>query len=89
MLDALALSHEDAWPARQRSGSPQKPARASRRQFRVQGKLAEDGCSLNLRLRITSPDGGPAWGSRVCASQGLVREAWLQGPGWPLAAGLG
>ena len=62
MQDAAMLdlaSHEDSLPGRQRTGSPQKPVRASRRQFRVQGRIADDGCSLNLRLRITSPDGEP------------------------------
>ena len=88
MPDALSLSHEEAWPGRQRSGSPQKHARASRRQFRVQGKLAEDGCSLNLRLRITSPDGGPAWCLHsMPPSLRALTSAWGYPSSWLLAAG--
>ena len=50
--------HEGQHPiARQRSGSPAKAHKGSRRTFRVHGKVADDAACLNLRLRIVSPDG--------------------------------
>ena len=69
---ADAMHEEHHQPSRLRASSPSKAHKSSRREFRVHGKVADDAQCLNLRLRITSPDGAPwplraVWGrAAVC-----------------------
>ena len=60
-------------PSRLRSSSPSKVHKGSRREFRVHGKVGDNVQCLNLRLRITSPDGPlPCYLSQRCMRPWLI-----------------